>query len=241
MNTTKIHAKSTRLIAHRGLSKIEPENTAAAFIAAGNRSYYGIENDIYRTTDGRFAVHHDKSLKRMSGEDRIVSECSLAQLQSLILLDENGTKTRPELRVPALEEYLNICRRYEKHSVIELKSEFTAEEISKIIALVRTHWSLEQVTFISFHYENLALVRAQLPKQSVQFLFSEITDEILARVTADHMDVDVYHRALTKEAMDAFHAAGISVNAWTVDDPEEAERLCDWGIDFITTNILESD
>lgn len=240
MNTIKIHAGSTRLIAHRGLSKIEPENTAAAFIAAGNRSYYGMENDIYRTADGRFAIHHDKSLLRMSGEDLTVPECSLAQLQSIVLFDENGTKARPELRVPSLEEYLNICRRYEKHSVIELKSNFTAEEIARILELVRTHWSLEHVTFISFHYDNLTLVRAQLPEQSVQFLFSEITDEILARVTADRMDVDVYHRALTREAIDTFHAAGISVNAWTVDDPEEAERLCGWGIDFITTNILEA-
>ncbi len=240
MNTVKIHAKSTRLVAHRGLSKIEPENTAVAFIAAANRSYYGIETDIYRTADGRFAIHHDKSLLRMSGEDQIVSECTLELLQSLVLLDENGTKARPELRVPALEEYLNICRRYGKHSVIELKSHFTEEEIARIIELVRTHWSLDEVTFISFHYENLSLIRAQLPQQSVQFLFNEITDEILARVTADRMDVDVYHRALTKEAIDTFHAAGILVNCWTVDDPEEAERLCEWGVDFITTNILEA-
>ena len=241
MNTVKIHAKSTRLVAHRGLSKIEPENTAVAFIAAANRSYYGIETDIYRTADGHFAIHHDKSLLRMSGEDLLVPECTLEQLQSLILLDESGTKTRTELRVPTLEEYLHICRRYGKHSVIELKSHFTEEEIARIIELVRTHWSLADVTFISFHYENLSRIRALLPQQSVQFLFNEITDEILSRVIADRMDVDVYHRALTKEAIDTFHTAGISVNCWTVDDPEDAERLCEWGVDFITSNILETD
>ena len=38
MDTVKIDAKSTKMIAHRGVSGIERENTAAAFVAAGNRS-----------------------------------------------------------------------------------------------------------------------------------------------------------------------------------------------------------
>ena len=36
----RLHAAGTRMIAHRGLSGIERENTCAAFVAAGNRSYY---------------------------------------------------------------------------------------------------------------------------------------------------------------------------------------------------------
>ena len=44
------HGK-TRMIAHRGASCLECENTAAAFIAAGNRSYWGMETDIFRTID----------------------------------------------------------------------------------------------------------------------------------------------------------------------------------------------
>ena len=32
---------------------------------------------------------------------------------------------------------------------------------------------------------------------------------------------------------------GIKVNCWTVDDPEIAERLVSWGVDYITSNILE--
>ena len=43
MDTTKIEKKETLVIAHRGLSGIEPENTNAAFVAAGNRSYFGID------------------------------------------------------------------------------------------------------------------------------------------------------------------------------------------------------
>ena len=59
MNTIKFEKGNTLVVAHRGLSGIEPENTNAAFIAAGNRSYYGIETDIYKTADGKFVVNHD--------------------------------------------------------------------------------------------------------------------------------------------------------------------------------------
>ena len=52
MNTIKIDKKDAKIIAHRGLSGIETENTNAAFIAAGNRSYYGIETDVHKTLDG---------------------------------------------------------------------------------------------------------------------------------------------------------------------------------------------
>ena len=40
MDTIKIDKNNVKLIAHRGVSGIERENTAAAFVAAGNRSYY---------------------------------------------------------------------------------------------------------------------------------------------------------------------------------------------------------
>ena len=46
MNTIKFDKKNVKVIAHRGLSGIETENTNSAFVAAGNRSYFGIETDI---------------------------------------------------------------------------------------------------------------------------------------------------------------------------------------------------
>ena len=59
MDTIKIDKNNVKLIAHRGVSGIERENTAAAFVAAGNRSYYGIETDVHVTKDGKFVIIHD--------------------------------------------------------------------------------------------------------------------------------------------------------------------------------------
>jgi glycerophosphoryl diester phosphodiesterase len=61
----------------------------------------------------------------------------------------------------------------------------------------------------------------------------------MERLIADKFDVDVYHKRLTKELVDRYHAAGMKVNCWTVNHAEDGERLAEWGVDFITTNILE--
>ena len=59
MDTIKFDKKNTLMVAHRGLSGIEKENTNTAFVAAGNRSYFGIETDVHKTLDGKYVVFHD--------------------------------------------------------------------------------------------------------------------------------------------------------------------------------------
>ena len=122
MDTIKFEKNATRVIAHRGLSGIEVENTNSAFVGAGNRSYYGIETDIYRTADGHFVVSHDNNLKRIAGVDVFVENATLAELQDIVLFDKDGTKGRIDLRLACLESYISICKKYEKHAILELKS-----------------------------------------------------------------------------------------------------------------------
>lgn len=239
MNTIKFEKGNIGVVAHRGLSGIERENTASAFVAAGNRSYYGIETDIRRTSDGHFIISHDISLARVGGVDVNVEQTTLEELQNIVLLDKDDTKGRVDLRPCTLENYISICKKYEKHCVLELKSLFTEEETARFIDLIKEQDYLEHVTFISFHYDDLVKVRQICPEQSVQFLFNEATDEIVEKLIADRFDVDMYHIHITEELIKRFHDAGLKVNCWTVDKKEVAERLVSWGVDYITTNILE--
>ena len=239
MNTIKINKKTTQMVAHRGVSGIETENTNAAFVAAGNRSYYGVETDIHRTADGRFVVCHDNDLKRVAGVNIPVETTSLAELQSIVLFDKDGTKNREDLRVSVLENYLSICKKYGKHCVLELKSDFTDEEIAKIVDIAKGLEYLENVTFISFIYSNMTKIRKLCPSQSVQFLFDKFNEELIQRLIADRIDVDVHYKALTRETIALLHENGLKVNCWTVDDPKYAEALVEWGVDYITSNILE--
>ena len=47
------------------------------------------------------------------------------------------------------------------------------------------------------------------------------------------------YTAVTQELLTVMHENGIKVNVWTVNTLEEAEKLAEMGVDFITTNILE--
>ena len=239
MNTRKFNKRQTKVIAHRGLSGIEVENTASAFVAAGNRSYYGVETDVHRTADGKFVIGHDDNLKRIAGEEIYLEKTSLKVLQSVVLYDKDGTKGREDLRPATLENYISIVKKYEKHAVLELKSEFTDEEIAQIIDIIKKYDYLDSLTFISFNYENLLKVRKILPNQSAQYLFWKVTDEEIARLVRDKIDVDVWCKELTREQIEACHRAGLSVNCWTVDEIVDGEKFAEWGIDYITSNILE--
>ncbi len=239
MDTIKINKLNALVVAHRGLSGIETENTNAAFVAAGNRSYYGIETDIHRTSDGKFVVIHDYDLNRVAGENVAVELSELSFLQSFILFDKDRTKNRLDLRLCTLENYIGICKKYSKHSVLELKSDFTDKEILRIIEIVKGYDYLDNVTFISFDFENLLKVRKILPNQSVQYLFHVFTDEIVNRLASNKMDADVHYGAITEDIVKQLHNKNIRVNCWTVDDKNIAEKLARWGVDYITSNILE--
>lgn len=227
------------MIAHRGVSSIERENTAAAFIAAGNRSYYGIETDVHRTGDGAFVAIHDEQTGRVAPIDLPVEESTLDALRAIRLYDTHGLATRGDLVIPTMEEYAVICRDYEKVSVLELKNPFSREDIGKIIEILKELHQLQNTVFIAFDIQNLYYVREFLPHHPVQFLTGKLTDEILETLIAHKMDLDVRYTALTKEWVDRFHGAGLKINCWTVDDVDACNRLIEWGVDYITSNRLE--
>ena len=88
METIKFDKKDTKVIAHRGLSGIEFENTNASFIAAANRSYFGIEADVHVTKDGKFVVIHDDSTGRVSDSKLIIEESTYEELKMVRLGDK---------------------------------------------------------------------------------------------------------------------------------------------------------
>lgn len=239
MNTTKIEKKSVKMIAHRGVSGLETENTAAAFVAAGNRSYWGIETDVHRTLDGKMILVHDSNTSRVANEEMIVEESRFEDLRNLLVKDFYGEGYRNDLRLPSLTEYVRICKKYEKKAILELKSQFTKEDIETILRQIGEEDYLDNMIFISFHLQNLISLREICPDCTVQYLLKKIDEDGFEILKKYRMDLDIDYRALTKEWIDRVHGEGLIVNCWTVNDAEVAERLISWGIDQITTNILE--
>ena len=240
MNTIKVNAGKTLMVAHRGMSGIEKENTHAAFVAAGNRSHYGIETDVHVTLDGKFVCIHDDTTGRVAIDNLTVEESTFDTLRNLLLADVDGEKGRTDLRIPTLQEYIQICKKYGKTAVLELKNHFPEEAVVQIIEIIQKEAYLENVIFISFDFENMLTIRRLLPEQRAQFLTTEYSEELVEKLVGARLDLDILYKALTKENIEFMHSRGIVINCWTVDDPTVAEELASWGIDFITSNILEA-
>lgn len=239
MDTIKINKESAKLIAHRGLSGIEQENTNAAFIAAGNRSYFGIETDVHITSDGKFVVIHDDTPKRVSGVDFVVEENPLRAIENISIYDKAEGVFRSDLRPPLLHEYINICKKYEKTSVLELKRLMPVDGVKNIYEEVKSLGYLENTIFISFAWGNLEVLKKIDASVSVQFLTNEWNDELIDKLKEYNMDLDIHYSAVNDELIGKLHKNGLKLNAWTVDNKETAEKLASMGIDYITSNILE--
>ena len=244
MNTIQIAKKNVKMIAHRGLSGIEAENSNAAFVAAGNRSYFGIETDVHVTRDGKFIIHHDDNIKRMTGVDAVIEETDAVELSLIRLYDRNREARetearRSDLSLPTLEEYIRICKKYGKVAVLELKRRMTVEAIAGIVEEIRALDYLDNTIFISFSLMNMQDIRRLLPEQKAQYLVGAWDDGLLEILKKDSLDLDIAGSQVTPELVRLLHENGIEINCWTVDSPELAIKLVEMGVDYITSNILE--
>ncbi len=238
-DTLHLNNPNVHMVAHRGLSGLELENTASAFVAAGNRSYYGIETDVHRTSDGKYICFHDDNTKRVGQDEMIVEKTTFETLRAIRLVDHDGKKGRYDLIMPSLDEYISICKKYDKTAVLELKNYFEPEHIDEIIQIIRDLGWLDRTVFISFSLPNMICIRQRLPKQRAQFLTSIFHDWLVDTLVKYDLDLDIYFNALTAERVKLVHDAGHEVNVWTVNTLEDAQRMVDYGVDYITTNIVE--
>ena len=116
--------------AHRGLwntnepgADNRPENSLAAFRAAAEKGY-GMEMDVHLTADGCLVVHHDDSLKRMTGVDIRIGESSLAEVRACRL--PNGEP------IPTFDEMLEIVGG-RVPLIVEVKVEGNADALSRAV------------------------------------------------------------------------------------------------------------
>ena len=114
------------IIAHRGVhnNKNIPENSSLAFKKAVDKKY-GIEFDIELTKDDVLIIHHDDSLKRMTGIDKSSEELTFEEIRKLKLLDTNEI-------IPTFKELLDLVDG-KVFLDIEIKS---TKQVKKVVELV---------------------------------------------------------------------------------------------------------
>ena len=229
--------RSVKMIAHMGYHEECMPNTVEAFIAAGERSYYGIESDVRITADGEFVMFHDASVSDADGNSYVIRETNWEILKDIYLTDD-GVAT--EYRLPLVEDYIKVCKDYGKVPVLELKDIHTKEEFELLFSKIDSVGYLSETVFISFFWDNCVLLRELLSDNTIMYLSEEqFRIELIDQLAEYRIDLDINRNKFWRPHLEQLHLSGIKVGVWTCDDPEETEKLISWGVDYVTTNVLE--
>lgn len=233
-------AQNVELVAHRGFRAVAPENTAPAFEEAGKAGFYGAECDIYRTADGVWVIHHDPITYRMTGGFNMIEDKTYDELMSETVDNGSNIENYDSLKMCTFKEYLEICSQYSMTPVIELKSANNTEYYSELLDILAEFPDLKPV-FISFHYEDLTAMR-KLTDAPCWYLVQEITDEDIEMALAlggdCGIDFNYAKKENTDEVIQKCIDAGLTVGAWTVNEPEAVDRLASLGVEYITTDNI---
>ncbi|MBQ8685622.1 MAG: Ig-like domain-containing protein [Clostridia bacterium] len=228
-----------KMIAHRGQSYLELENTIPAFEAAATRSYHGMEADVRKTSDGKYIIAHDSNLRKIAGKNLVVEETTFDELRALRMPELSGTEERDELFLPTIEEWLAVCKEYNKEALLEFKGTYTAEEVQEVAAIVEEAGWLENTVFISYSQDDLLNLRTGYPTARAMLVTESVTTDVIDWLIENQIGASIGYWIISESLVTRLHDEGLEVGAWTVDTVEEAERLKACGVDYITTNILE--
>jgi len=228
-----------RMLGHRGASASAPENTLEAFEEAVRQGADGIELDVMTCGSGEVVVCHDERLSRLAGVDW---EVRWTHWERLRKLDVGSRLGFAPARMPLLDEVLERVPRGKFLVNVELKCERVEDDglTLKAAERVLAHGLEGQVVFSSFN--PLCLVRLARAHPALRRGFLVDPDRGLRLQEAAwaplcaNFSIHPPASLVTAARVEAWHARGWEVAAWTVDEPSEAARLRDAGVDTCITN-----
>ena len=225
-------------IAHRGASYLAPENTVASAKLAWELGADAVEVDVHLSKDNRVIVIHDKDTKRTCGGK---TNLTIAKTPSILLRDLDAGSWKGEEfkgeKLPFLSEIIETVPEG-KTLVVEIKA--GGDEI--IPALRRTidkSGKAEQIVFISFGWDTILNTHDEFPENKCYWLSSlkpGVKKKIEQAAEKGLTGVNLKYQIIDEEIMAQAKDLNLEVLSWTIDDPEEAQRLTDIGVTGITTN-----
>jgi glycerophosphoryl diester phosphodiesterase len=239
-------ARRGEVVAHRGFSAAAPENTLAAFRAAIAAGADRVEMDVLLSADGVPVILHDAKLDRTTDGKGPVSKMTLEELRKL----DAGRRFAPAFageRIPTLDEVLDLCRG--KIAVnVEIKGEAVRPDDSpppdgieaKVVAAILRCGMEGTAVVSSFEPRALARIRVLAPGLRTQSLYAKKLHEGMSPAevcgAVGSRDINCSAKEITPEWVAAAHRAGLGINVYTVNKPEEMRRISSLGVDGIITD-----
>ena len=217
--------RAFKIIAHRGASAYEPENTLRAIARAIGFGADMAEVDAHSTKDDQLVVIHDAKVDRTTNGKGVVTEMPLQEIRKL----DAG---RGE-KVPTLQEVLRLSRN-KIGVMIEVKGVGIE---SLLVDLLQAENAIKQVIVTSFKTDAIRKVKELDSRIQTGRIFSREIRNVARKAMDLRASCMVpQYELITSKIVEELHAHRLSVFTWTVDSRYEAERLVELGVDGIITN-----
>ena len=222
-----------KVIAHRGAFKNTgaSENSIAALQHAIKMGCQGSEFDVHMSADSVLVVNHDPSIQGIT-----IATSPAAQLGNLRL---SGGEN-----MPTLEAFLKAgLNQNTTKLVLEIKpttNKTRALQLAKkTVEMVKDLKAQAWIDYISFDYNICLEIKRLDPYARVAYLNGDKSPLVLA---ADKLWGFDYHFSVFQKnehwILEA-KQAGLTINAWTVNDEALMKWFLDRKVDFVTTNEPE--
>lgn len=217
------------IIAHRGASADAPENTMQAFQLAVAQGAAGFEFDVQLSADGQPVIIHDQRVDRVTNGRGVVSDMTVAELQTLQV--EGGEK------IPTLAELFETFGDTVLFNIEVKNWDWRDGGTETAVGRLIKQYGLAQNCLVSsFNPISLrrgkavisaealfGLIRFDAPQKFGYHLFSG---------EADHP----HYWLVNSHYMHWANKRGYRIHVWTVDDPAVAQRLVTAGVHGLITN-----
>jgi glycerophosphoryl diester phosphodiesterase len=237
------------VIAHRGASGRAPETTLEAYRLAIETGCDGVEADVQMLGDGTLVAFHDPDVGRTTDGAGTLAEHTLESIKRLDAgswfnraFPEKARREYAGLRVPTLQELLDLLRESPQELFLEIKSpELHPPEFeSLLLDALRVNRFEGRTRMMSFSAASLAKVKSLRPGMRTSLLAHRAAPSLAdAALEAGADELGVLHELAAPELVDAAHRRGLVFSVWTVDEPEDVRRMLALGVDCITSNHPE--
>ncbi len=239
MNTIKIDKYFKGMVANRGLSGIETENTIFAFLAAANRSYFGISGDLSVSRDGKIIITNDDTLLRLGLLNLYVPSFNYEELKKFSLVDRKTSNLNSNIFIPLLSDLLAICQAYRKTVFLTLGKNLKTEHLDRILGEVDDLFDNHRVVYLSYHKKHLQHISKTVENHQIFLKVNKPEEEDFDFCKNHGFSLHVKHHNATAEVVKRMHLIGLKVSTGVVNEKEVAEKLIKHDVDFVFTDILE--
>ena len=206
-------------------------NTVASLAQAQANDFWGSEFDVHITVDDGLVVFHNNDIFGVDIHN--------SPLDSLTAI------TYPNGWHPAtIDDYLTQAETCATTKLVfELKPHPDAERelvfVDKAIEALKRHnlYSPDRVMFISFSLNMCKRIAELCPEFDNQYLGFDIDPDEIFEMGINGIDYHFSAFYQHPEWLEHARNHGMSLNIWTVDNPEDIQKVIDMEPDCITTNV----